>query len=122
MRILVISQYFWPENFRLNDLCLELTNRGHTVEVLTGIPNYPKGKYYKGYTFFNNRQQYWNGIKIHRTFLTPRGRNSKLLLILNYFTFLINIEITRKYLPFLRNIIIITPTPNRILEFYSNDN
>lgn len=89
MRVLVISQYFWPENFRLNDLCLELSSRGHCVEVLTGIPNYPNGNYYNGYSIFNNRQQYWNGLKIHRAFLIPRGRNNRLLLVLNYFSFVL---------------------------------
>ena len=43
MRILVVTQYFWPENFRINDLAQELQDRGHKVTVLTGIPNYPKG-------------------------------------------------------------------------------
>lgn len=90
MRILVISQYFWPENFRLNDLCLELTDRGHHVEVLTSIPNYPNGNFYKGYSIFKNRNQVWNGIKIHRAFLIPRGRDNKILLILNYFSFVIS--------------------------------
>ncbi|MBA3013398.1 MAG: glycosyltransferase family 4 protein, partial [Desulfobulbaceae bacterium] len=44
MRILIVSQYFWPENFRVNDLTQELVSRGHSVTVLTGIPNYPTGK------------------------------------------------------------------------------
>ena len=87
MRILVISQYFWPENFRLNDLCLELTERGHHVEVLTGIPNYPTGNFYKEYSIFKNRNQLWNKIKIYRAILIPRGRNNRILLVLNYLSF-----------------------------------
>ena len=55
MRILIISQYFWPENFRVNDLCLELQNRGHEITVITGLPNYPNGSFMTGYTFFNNK-------------------------------------------------------------------
>ena len=43
MNILIISQYFWPENFRINDLAVELSNRGHNITVLTGYPNYPEG-------------------------------------------------------------------------------
>ena len=51
MRILVITQYFWPEYFRINDLVLGLKERGHEVIVLTGKPNYPKGKFFEGFTF-----------------------------------------------------------------------
>jgi len=87
MRILVISQYFWPENFRVNDLCLELKNRGHQITVLTGLPNYPSGKFYRGYKFFNNKNEIWNGIKIYRTKLIPRQSGSAFFLILNYLSF-----------------------------------
>lgn len=90
MRILVISQYFWPENFRLNDLCLELTGRGHQIDVLTGIPNYPNGNYYEGYSILNNRKQIWKNINIHRSFVIPRGRNNRILLVLNYLSFVIS--------------------------------
>ena len=47
MRLLVVSQYFWPENFRINDLVGELLRRGHQVTVLTGLPNYPDGKVFQ---------------------------------------------------------------------------
>ena len=87
MRILVISQYFWPENFRINDLCLELKNRGHQITVLTGLPNYPSGKFYRGYKFFNNKNEIWNGIKIYRTKLISRQSGSSFFLILNYLSF-----------------------------------
>ena len=53
MRILVISQYFFPENFRINDLVFSLKDRGHNIEVLTGKPNYPKGDYFDGYSWNN---------------------------------------------------------------------
>ena len=49
MKILIVSQYFWPEEFRVNDLAIDLVKRGHEVSVLTGNPNYPKGKFLKGY-------------------------------------------------------------------------
>ena len=49
MKILIVSQYFYPENFRINDLALELKKRGHEITVLTGLPNYPKGEYFEGY-------------------------------------------------------------------------
>ena len=48
--VLIISQYFYPEQFRINDLAIEMKNRGYEVTVLTGLPNYPKGEYFKGYS------------------------------------------------------------------------
>jgi colanic acid biosynthesis glycosyl transferase WcaI len=87
MNLLVVSQYFWPENFRINDLCIELKKRGHTVSVLTGNPNYPNGKFQKGYSFFNCRVQYFEGIKIYRSSIISRGKGRGLRLIINYVSF-----------------------------------
>ena len=52
MRILIVTQYFWPESFRINDLALGLRERGHEVTIFTGKPNYPGGRFYPGYGFF----------------------------------------------------------------------
>lgn len=87
--ILVISQYFFPENFRINDICKEWINKGYKVTVITGIPNYPEGKFYKGYNFFKKRAENYNGIDIIRLPIIPRG-NSKINLILNYFSFVVS--------------------------------
>ena len=87
--ILVISQYFHPENFRVNDMCLEWVKRGYRVSVITGIPNYPEGRFYPGYGFFKKRHEVWKGIDIYRLFLFPRGK-SKIGLALNYFSFMIS--------------------------------
>jgi colanic acid biosynthesis glycosyl transferase WcaI len=86
MRILVISQYFWPENFRINDLVAELVSRGHQVTVLTGLPNYPDGKVFQEYS--DNPQLYSNykGADVVRVPMMPRG-DGGLKLILNYLTF-----------------------------------
>ncbi|MCZ4242910.1 glycosyltransferase family 4 protein [Pedobacter punctiformis] len=89
MRILVVSQYFWPENFRINDFVLGLQEKGHEIEVLTGKPNYPKGKYYSGYSFFGKRTEIWNGIKIHRAPLFRRHNGKGLNLAFNYLSFMI---------------------------------
>ena len=62
--ILVISQYFYPENFRINDICKEWVNRGYEVTVITGIPNYPQGKFFKGYGLFKNRKEEYEGVHI----------------------------------------------------------
>ncbi|HEL9643549.1 TPA: glycosyltransferase family 4 protein [Streptococcus suis] len=86
--ILVVSQYFYPEQFRINDICTKLVERGYKVTVLTGIPNYPSGSYYDGYHFFS-RREFFNGIEILRIPLIPRGK-SKVGLILNYFSFVLS--------------------------------
>ncbi len=87
MRILVITQYFWPEHFRINDLVMGLKERGNEVIVLTGKPNYPKGRFYEGYNCFNRTIDSWNEIKIYRSPLVPRGNGGGLRLILNYLSF-----------------------------------
>jgi len=87
MRILIVTQYYWPENFRINDLSLALTERGHQVVVLTGKPNYPHGRFFDGYSFFSKRTEYWNGIKICRSPLIPRGKGGRLRLLMNYLSF-----------------------------------
>lgn len=84
--ILVVSQYFYPEAFRINDMCKEWVDRGYKVTVVTGIPNYPEGKFYKGYGLFKKRKETWNGIDIIRIPLVSRGRG-RLRLMLNYFSF-----------------------------------
>ena len=87
MNILIVTQYFWPENFKINDIAQALIQRGHQVTVLTGKPNYPEGKFYKDYSFVNRNFETWEGINIYRSFMTPRGNGNGLLLFLNYFTF-----------------------------------
>lgn len=84
--ILVVSQYFYPEQFRVNDICKEWIDRGYKVTVVTGIPNYPKGKFFKGYGWLKKRKENWNGIDIIRLPIISRG-NGKLRLIINYFSF-----------------------------------
>ena len=74
--ILVISQYFYPEQFRINDIALEWLKRCYKVTVLTGIPNYPKGKFFKGYGWFKKRKETWNGINIIRIPLIALGKKS----------------------------------------------
>ncbi|MBO5939080.1 MAG: glycosyltransferase family 4 protein [Clostridia bacterium] len=74
MKILVITQYFYPETFRVNTLCTELVKRGHDVTVLTGYPQYPQGKIYDGYGFNVPYEKVWNGVKIERIRMRPRGK------------------------------------------------
>ncbi len=90
MKTLVVTQYFWPEEFRINDICEGLIEKGHEVEVLTGLPNYPHGKLFDGYSFFSRGKKEYKGIKINRTYLISRGQNSSIKLALNYISFMIS--------------------------------
>jgi glycosyltransferase involved in cell wall biosynthesis len=87
--ILIVSQYFFPENFRINDVSKEWIKRGYKVTVLTGIPNYPKGKFFKGHGYLKKRKETWNNINIIRVPIIPRFNNS-LFLGLNYLSFVIS--------------------------------
>lgn len=87
MKILFVTQYFYPENFRINDLALSLLSMGHEVSVLTGMPNYPEGRYYKGYTSDGPFFEIWKGVKIYRVKNLPR-RSGSLFLALNYLSFI----------------------------------
>jgi len=86
-KILVVCQHFWPESFRINDICDYLVDKGCDVEVLCGIPNYPSGKFFDGYSYFKNRHQVHNGIKIRRAFEIPRGSNTNFRIFINYISF-----------------------------------
>lgn len=88
MRILVVSQYFWPENFRINDLVREWVRRGHQVTVLTGLPNYPGGKVFDIYREQPCAFASYEGAKVVRIPILPRGVGS-LRLMLNYLSFVL---------------------------------
>jgi glycosyltransferase involved in cell wall biosynthesis len=87
LKILIITQYFYPENFRINDVCLGLKERGHEVTVLTGKPNYPNGKYFEGYSWRKKNFEIWNGISVFRSNLILRGKGKGIELFMNYFSF-----------------------------------
>lgn len=86
MRILVVSQYFWPETFRINEIVEHLTARGHTVTVLTGVPNYPSGRVFEDFARDPSKYATYAGAEIVRVPIVPRG-NTKLRLIANYASF-----------------------------------
>jgi colanic acid biosynthesis glycosyl transferase WcaI len=86
MRLLIVSQYFWPENFRINDLASELASRGHEVTVLTGLPNYPIGQIFEEYLADSEKFLNYKEVRIFRVPLLPRG-NGALRLLLNYLSF-----------------------------------
>ena len=101
MNILVICQNYYPEQFRITDICEELVKRGENVTVLTGLPNYPKGKIEKGYRWFRKRREVINGVNVIRTWEIGR-RTGNLFRMLNYFSYAFSATIktlfmTKKY-------------------------
>lgn len=87
MNLLIVTNHFWPENFNINILARGLHDRGHQVSVLTGIPNYPDGRFFPGYGIFQRRVEDYQGIKIFHVPLIPRGRGGTLRLVLNYLSY-----------------------------------
>ena len=91
MRILIVTQYYYPETFKSTDIGEELVRRGHQVDVLVGIPNYPEGRYYSGYGLFKKRHEIVNGVNVYRCFQTPRGKKASAIgLALNYISFVLS--------------------------------
>ncbi len=83
-RILIFTNHYSPESFRVNDVAMEMSKRGHKVKVITGIPDYPEGHYHKGYSLFKRRVETVDGIDIVRVPIIPRGNGKALRLALNY--------------------------------------
>lgn len=83
-RILIISQHYWPEPFRISDLAEGFTQLGIKVDVLCGLPNYPNGEWYEGYSFFYPRKQVKNNIAIYRAGEIRRKGNTNCSIFLNY--------------------------------------
>lgn len=87
MKILIVSQYFQPESFRINDLAQELKTRGHAVTVLTGLPNYPTGRWFEGYGLTSCGRESWEGIEIIRVPMMRRMSARDWQLALNYMSY-----------------------------------
>ena len=89
-RVLVYTNHYYPEQFKVNDLVSWIKSKQLDITVVTGIPNYPKGKFYPGYGLLKNNFEFKLRYKIYRLPLIPRGDGSKLVRLLNYFTFFIS--------------------------------
>lgn len=114
MKILLVTQYFYPENFKSNDIAVELTKRGHEVTVLTGLPNYPEGKIHQSYGFFKRTNENYQGTNVIRTWLVPRGKGGGVRLFLNYFSWAFFASIRAFFLSFQKKfdvIIVHEPSP-----------
>lgn len=84
MRILVVTQHFWPENFRINDIVEGFLQDGIAVDVLCGLPNYPKGEWFPGYNAAGPFEEEWHGARLYRCKEVPRRGNTSVNIFLNY--------------------------------------
>ena len=102
MNILVVSQYFYPENFKINDLIFSLKKRGHQITVLTGKPNYSKTHFFDGYGWKSDDFETINDIPVHRANLFSRRNGGAFRLFLNYisFAFLASLKVRKIKGPF----------------------
>ena len=90
MKILILSQYFWPENFTINQLVITLKNQGNEVVVATGKPNYPDGNIYDGYKAWGSCNEFFdNDIEVVRVPTYPRSTGGAINLIINYIVFVV---------------------------------
>lgn len=90
MRVLIVSQYFWPEQFRINELVEFLKTKNLEVEILTGLPNYPDGSLFSNYKKDPNKFNSFCGSKIYRLPIILRKDSSKINLFLNYISFILS--------------------------------
>ena len=93
MHVLIVTQYFWPENFRINDVAIGLKENGHEVTVLTGQPNYPEGRFFPGYGCWSKTEESYHGIRVLRVPLIPRGNGGALRLLLNFCSFALSASV-----------------------------
>jgi colanic acid biosynthesis glycosyl transferase WcaI len=98
VRIWIITQYFHPENFGINQIATNLVDRGHSVTVLSAMPNYPSGEFSPGYGGWRTRRESYDGVSVIRVPVLPRGNASLLRLALNYASYAIVSSITAPFL------------------------
>lgn len=88
LRILITTQHFYPENFRINSVAKSLVDLGYDVDVITGLPNYPSGKVFPGYLKSWLKFETYRGINIFRVPIFARGNASDVRLVLNYLSYI----------------------------------
>jgi glycosyltransferase involved in cell wall biosynthesis len=90
MKLLVLTQYFWPEGFRINDVVRFCVEKGFDVQVLTAKPNYPEGTVFEGYRAAGCSRESWEGVKVNRVPIIPRGKSGGFRLTANYLSFILS--------------------------------
>ncbi|SDJ71793.1 MULTISPECIES: glycosyltransferase family 4 protein [Bradyrhizobium] len=98
LSIVIFCQYFFPENFGINTVAADLASRGHQVTVLTGMPNYPSGRFASGYGGWKVRREIYRGVRVVRVPIIARGQNSQVRLALNYLSYAISASMLAPFL------------------------
>lgn len=101
-KILIVTEYFYPEEFKINEVVLEWKNKGYDVDVLTQNPTYPHGKIFEKHNNSWYSKELWNGVAIHRVKAVTGYKTSLFKKLLKYFTFMFlgsiaSLKIGRKY-------------------------
>ena len=97
-KILVYTNHYFPENFKINDIVNHFDDQEYSVKVITGIPNYPSGKIFQNYGYFKKTNETKGNVKIRRLPLITRGRGSSFRLFLNYLSYFFSVLIHTVYL------------------------
>lgn len=87
MKVCIYTNHFYPEDFKVNDIAFELAKKGFEITVITAIPDYPKGKFFDGYSLTKRRKEIVNGVNVIRLPIIPRGKGGGIRLILNYLSY-----------------------------------
>lgn len=93
MRVIIYTNHFYPEDFKVNDIAFELQKRGYDITIVSAVPDYPKGKFFEGYGWFKKNREIVNGCKVIRLPIIPRGNGGGKRLILQYLSYFISSSI-----------------------------
>lgn len=101
-RILIYTNHFYPENFKVNEIAALFAEENFEVQVVTGTPNYPAGKTYEGYGYFKRSKEKAGKVSVRRLPLIPRGSGSGIRLIFNYLSYFLSTFLYTVYLTFFK--------------------
>lgn len=101
-KVLIVSEVFYPEEFKINELAIDWKNKGYDVDILTMVPSYPSSKIFDGYENRWYQKELWNGMNIYRVKAVTGYKNSLFKKLLKYFAFMImgsflSLKIGKKY-------------------------
>ena len=93
MKVCIFTNHFCPEDFKVNDIAFELTARGYDITVITAVPDYPKGSFFDGYSWFKRNRETVRGCRVIRLPVIPRGRGGGIQLALQYLSYYISASV-----------------------------
>ena len=88
-KILIVTECFYPEEFKINDIAISWKEKGFDIDVLTLTPTYPLGKVFQGYQNNLLKKDFYQGINVYRLFAVTGYQNNTFNKLLKYFNFMI---------------------------------